>query len=225
MKEKLLAALKTKFQGVQEAILDRQAEKLAKTVTTEDQIDTAVSGVTFDTLLQSETDRRTTEASETAVKNYEKKHKIKDGKAIEDPKKKTDPDPKKKGEEGDDEKVPAWAKTFMEKQDALDERLSKQEKERETSNKLSQAKELLKGSKIPEKYQDKWLKRIDVNDEDTSLEDQVKNLETEFLDLKQEFVNDSVDEGAGEKGSEATDNDMDAYLDDKFPEGAKETKS
>jgi len=224
MKQKLLDALKTKFKGVQDAILDRQAEKLAKTVEKEDQIETAISGVTFDTLLQSETDRRATEASETAVKNYEKKHKIKDGKIIEDPKKKPDPEPKKK-EDGDDEKVPTWAKSFMEKQDALDERLSKQEQEKERSSKLAQAKDLLKASKIPEKYQDKWIKRVDVDDEETLLEDQVKALEAEFLELKQEFVNSTVDGEQGELGGEATDADMDAFLDDKFPEGAEGKES
>ena len=221
MKQKLLEALKTRFKdmGVQDSILDGVATKLSKTITKEDQIETAVSGVTFDTLLQPEVDRRTTEASETAVKNYEKKHKLKDGKTTE---KSKDPDPKPKEGEGDDEKVPTWAKSFMEKQDALDERISKQEKDRETSGKRSEASELLKASKIPEKLHKKWLKRIDVEDEENSLEDQVKGLEDEYLELKQDHVNDSVDEEGGKKGGEATDSDMDEFLDDKFPEAAEE---
>jgi hypothetical protein len=210
MKEKLLAALKTKFNGVEEAILDRQADKLAKTVAQEDQIETALSGVTFATLLQSETDRRTTEAVDTAVKKYEKKYNLRDGKPIEEPEKKK-PDPKK---ETDD--VPAWAKALTEKLDTYDEKLSKMEKEREKTSKLSQAKELLKASKIPDKLKDKWLKRVDVDDE-TSLEDQVKALEEEYLELKQEHINESVNEGEGKQTGVATNAEMSEYLDEKFP--------
>ena len=221
MKQKLLASLKTKFQGVQEAILDRQATKMAKTVTSEDQIETAISGVTFDTLLQSETDRRVLEASETAVKNYEKKHKLKDGKSTEKPK---DPDPDPDTETGDGkEKIPAYMKEFMREQKELKERLEKQEKDREISSKRAEAKELLKASKIPDKLKDKWLKRVDLNDEETSLEDQVKELETEYLDLKQEHINDSVDGGQGEKGGEVADSDMNDFLSSEFPETPKES--
>ena len=44
MKEKILSALKTKFQGVSADILDRIATMLAKTATTEEQVTTAVEG-------------------------------------------------------------------------------------------------------------------------------------------------------------------------------------
>jgi hypothetical protein len=217
MKEKILAALKTKFQGVEDAILDRQAEKLAKTVEKEDQIETALSGVTFGTLLQSETDRRTTEASSTAVKNYEKKHNLKDGKSIEEPEKKK-PEPPQKEEDD----VPAWAKALTSKLDSYEKRLTAQEKEKERTSKLNQAKELLKASKIPDKLKDKWIKRIDVDDEETSLEDQVNALETEYIELKQDHVNESVKEGGETQGNAATDAELEEYLDDKFP---KETES
>ena len=224
MKQKLLEALKTKFKdlGVQDSILEGVAAKLSKTITTEDQIETAISGVTFDTLLQPEVDRRATEASDTAVKNYEKKHKLKDGKAIEDPTKKK-PDPKPKEGEGDDEKVPAWATAFMEKQDALDERISKQEKDRETSSKQTQVDALLKDSKIDPEDHDLYRAHIDLESE-TSLEDQVKKQEERYLEREQKRVNNSVDEDGERKGGEATDSDMDEYLDDKFPEGAEEKK-
>lgn len=43
-KEQILEALKTKFQGVQASILDRVGTKLAQTVTTEEQVKTAVEG-------------------------------------------------------------------------------------------------------------------------------------------------------------------------------------
>lgn len=80
MKEKILAALKTKFVGVPDAILDRIATQKAKTVTTEDQITPLVEGLTLQNVFDSYGDSRATEASQTAVSNYEKKHNLKDGK-------------------------------------------------------------------------------------------------------------------------------------------------
>jgi len=222
MKEKILEALKTKFNGVKDAILDRVATKLAETVKQEDQIETAVGGITFDTLFESELDRRVTEASTTAVSNYEKKHKIKDGKPIEDPEKKKEPE--KKDEGGKSEEIPEWAKGLTENLKTLSETVQGVTKAQQTASKQSQAAQLLKDSKIPEKYQKLWLPRINLDDEEKSLEDQVKALETEYLDLKQELVNESVDDGEFGKGGkgEASDGDMKEFLDEKFP-GAEQT--
>ena len=46
MKQKLFDALKAKFPGGNANVLNRIAEKLAKTVTTDEQVTTAVAGVT-----------------------------------------------------------------------------------------------------------------------------------------------------------------------------------
>lgn len=83
MKKKILELLKTKFEGVSESILDRIAEKLAKTVTTEEQAATSVEGVTFQQVLELYGDSRATEATKTAVSNYEKKHGLKDGRRLD----------------------------------------------------------------------------------------------------------------------------------------------
>lgn len=83
MKKKILELLKTKFEGVSESILDRIAEKLAKTVTTEEQAATSVEGVTFQQVLEAYGDSRATEATRTAVSNYEKKHGLKDGRRLD----------------------------------------------------------------------------------------------------------------------------------------------
>jgi hypothetical protein len=83
MKQKILEALKAKFQGVSDTILSRIAEKLAKTVTTEEGVEPAVEGVTFQQVIESEADRRATDATQTAVTNYEKKHGLKDGQKVE----------------------------------------------------------------------------------------------------------------------------------------------
>lgn len=80
MKKTILDLLKTKFPGVSDAILSRIADNLAKTATTAEEAQTAVDGVTFQSVLESYGDSRATEAQQTAVKNYEKKHGIKDGK-------------------------------------------------------------------------------------------------------------------------------------------------
>lgn len=85
MKEKILVALKAKFTGVPEVILDRIATKMAKTITTEDQVNSQVEGMTLQYIFDSYGDSRATEASQTAVSNYEKKHSIKDGKPIIEP--------------------------------------------------------------------------------------------------------------------------------------------
>ena len=97
MKKELLDALKAKFVGVSDAILSRIAEKLAKTASSDEDVANLVEGVTFQQVLESYGDSRATEAQQSAVTNYEKKHGLKDGKRVEEPKKE---EPKK--EEGDD---------------------------------------------------------------------------------------------------------------------------
>ena len=83
MKEKILALLKTKFPGVDEATLIRIAEKKANGVTDETQLQTIADGVGFQDVLNSYGDFRANTAVTSAVTNYEKKHGLKDGKPIE----------------------------------------------------------------------------------------------------------------------------------------------
>ena len=58
---------------------------LSKTVTTEEQVTTAVAGVTkeYIEVIESYGDSRATEAAQTAVTNYETQHNLKDGKPVE----------------------------------------------------------------------------------------------------------------------------------------------
>lgn len=83
MKEKILALLKTKFPGVDEATLIRIAEKKATGVTDESQVQPIADGVSFQDVLNSYGDFRANTAVTSAVSNYEKKHGLKDGKPIE----------------------------------------------------------------------------------------------------------------------------------------------
>ena len=85
MFELILKALKTKFPGVDAKILERIAKKKAETTTTEEEVKTVVDGVTFQSIIESEGDRRANEAQASAITNYEKKYKLKDGKPSEPP--------------------------------------------------------------------------------------------------------------------------------------------
>ena len=70
MKGKILEALKAKFEGVDAKILGRIADKLAKTTTSEEDVATAVEGVSFSDVLNMYGDSRATEAANTAISNY-----------------------------------------------------------------------------------------------------------------------------------------------------------
>ena len=102
--------LKTKFIGVSETTLNRMAEKAAKTVTEEEQIETYVEGVNFQNVIDSEADYRATKATQTSIENYEKKHNIKEGKSVlkSEEKKLDEPDPNQKKDD-----VPEWAKPIL----------------------------------------------------------------------------------------------------------------
>lgn len=80
MKEKILAFLKTKLTGVPETYLLGVAEHYSKTVTEDSQIATTFTDGVVDLLklnaglLQTEGDKRATEASKTALKTFREKH-------------------------------------------------------------------------------------------------------------------------------------------------------
>jgi len=117
MKKKILEALKAKFEGVSEAILDRIATKLAKTATTDEQVTTAVEGVTLQQVIESYGDSRATEAQQTAVRNYEAKHNLENGK----PKKPAGDEPDNgNATENSGENAPAWVKTLTDRLDRLE---------------------------------------------------------------------------------------------------------
>lgn len=118
MKKKILEALKAKFEGVSETILDRVAAKLAKTVSTEDQVATAVEGVTLQQVIESYGDSRATEAQQTAVRNYEAKYNLKDGKP--DKIDGGEPNKGKATETSGVEDTPAWVKALTDRLDRLE---------------------------------------------------------------------------------------------------------
>lgn len=153
MKEKILEALRTKFPGRSAVILGRIADKLAKTATTPEQVTTAVEGVTTELIevIESYGDSRATEASTTAVSNYEAKYSLKDGKPA------TTPEPKGNGGGGEKEEAPKGKtnESTPEREDALieqikklNERMNTMERERTTTGRR-QALEAIYG-RLPE---------------------------------------------------------------------------
>lgn len=172
MKEKILALLKTKFPGVDEATLIRIAEKKATGVTDESQVQTIADGVSFQDVLNSYGDFRANGAVSSAVTNYEKKHNLKDGKPIENP----NPNPEEKKED-----VPAWAQALIDSNKNLSTELSalKQEKLQATRQEqiLSKAKEY----GIPESQ----AKRYGIPDD--------ADLDAYFKDVKQELSNEGFE--------------------------------
>lgn len=146
MKELILQALTTKFPGVAASILSRIADKLSKTVTSAEQVTTAVEGVTLQQVIDSYTDSRVTEATASAVTNYEKKHNLKDGKPVEVQKQEVIQSvTEKKGGEDD---TPAWAKALIEQNKTLNDRIAKMETDRTTTSRKQQLTEIT--SKLPE---------------------------------------------------------------------------
>lgn len=134
MKEQLLEALRAKFQGRSAVILGRIADKLAKTATTPEQVTTAVEGVTPELIevIESYGDSRATEASTTAVTNYEAKYGLREGKPT------TPPAPTGEGNDNApkgqaDGDVPAWASALIEQVEQLKDRQNKQDVERTTT--------------------------------------------------------------------------------------------
>ena len=147
MKQLILNALKTKYQGVSESILDRIAEKLAKTVTSADQVQTAVDGVTFQQVLESYGDSRATQAQQTAVHNYEQKYGLKDGVKLETQQQQQQnggqqPTVQQNGGAGANE-IPAWAKAIIDTNKTIVDRMNKLDEDRITATRRQQIDKLV----------------------------------------------------------------------------------
>lgn len=163
MKEKILAALKTKFTGANANVLNRIAEKLAKTVTTDEQLTTAIAGVSQEIVevMESYGDSRATEATQTATLNYENKYGLKNGKPIAGAPTNTPTAPQtQQPNNGGDNDVPAWVKQIIESNNSLSERLNKLDSERTTNTRKQQLTSVFK--KLPKPLQ-KPYERISVD--------------------------------------------------------------
>jgi predicted Zn-dependent protease len=150
MKEQILTALKAKFTGVNANILDRIAAQLAKTVTTEDKVATAVEGVTMDLInvIEAYGDSRATDAQKTAVQNYEQKYNLKDGEKVKKPETTTTTTTTTPTTEGGDPTTNQLLQQLLDQNKKLTERLDKMDGERTSASRKAELDEIL--SKLPE---------------------------------------------------------------------------
>lgn len=187
MRQQILDALKAKFTGVSEKILGRIADRLAKTVTTQEQVATAVEGVTFQQVLDSYGDSRATEATQTAVANYEAKHGLKDGKVVQKPEPtgtvKTDGD----GDGG--EKIPAWAQELIESNKTLTEQVRTMQGEKLTANRREQLSKII--STLPPSIR-KAYERTPV---DTLTDEEFETLKGEITSEAAEIAKETTAKG------------------------------
>lgn len=153
-KQKILEALKAKFQGVNANVLNRIADMLSKTVTKDEEVTTAVAGVTQGMIevIEGYGDSRATEAAQTAVTRYETQHNLKDGKPVVQPQGggqaggaaaqvETPP-------AGGADQTPPWAQALIDSNKQLTERLNKMEGERTTTTRKQKLDEII--GKLPE---------------------------------------------------------------------------
>lgn len=169
--EQILAGLQQKFAGVDTATLTRIATKKAEGVTDETKVNSIVEGISFQDVMQNYGDFRAGQAQTSAVSNYEKKHGLKDGKPIKNPK----PNDLPKPQETDIAKmiadgIAAGIKPFADK-------LAKMEEQEAQAQRNSQISEVAKKYGIPEFM----LKDRNIPEN--------TDLDTYFKDMKQDMSN------------------------------------
>lgn len=174
MKEKILALLKTKFPGVDEATLIRIAEKKANGVTDESQLQTIADGVSFQDVLNSYGDFRANSAVTSAVSNYEKKHNIKDGKPVENPNPNPQPAPQ-------DDIATIIANAVSAAMKPLSDKLTQFETEKLQATRQEQILAKAKEYGIPESQ----AKRYGIPED--------ADLDAYFKDVKQELTNEGFE--------------------------------
>lgn len=213
MYKEILEQLKTKFPGVSEQILDRIAKKMAETVTKSEDVKTAVDGVTFQKVLESYGDSRATDATKTAVLNYEKKHGLKDGQKVDTVTQQQQVEIKP------DETAPAWAQSLVTSVKALSDTVASIQSERVASTRRQQMTEVL--SKIPENLR-KGYERIDLEKMD---DEAFKTLLADVTGEVGEIAKDTSAKGAafgvpavtyqsvqGQQAQEASDDQVNAVV-------------
>lgn len=172
MKQAILNALNGKFTGVSANILGRVADKLISSgkVKKVEDVETAVVGLTFQNVLEYYGDDRANQAQQTAVKNYEDKYKIKDGKPVEEANSvqpgvtdttagqatSTTTTQTQAPAQPQSEQIPAWAQTLIEQNRATNARLDALQQERTANSRQSKLAEVLKNA--PETVRSRYEK-------------------------------------------------------------------
>ena len=214
MRKAIFDALKAKFVGVSDAVLNRIADKLCKTVTTAEQVQTAVDGVTIQQVIESYADSRATEASQTAVHTYEQKYGLKDGSKVEQ-----HSGGSGSGQGGAPVQTPQGGGTdpvllqtlqaLQESNKKLSERLDKMDSERTTSTRKQQLSGIV--SKLPESLRKAYERTPVDNMTDEEFNTLVGDITTEVDGIVQAtqqkgaiFGRPSTTGGSGSQGGELT---------------------
>ena len=194
MKDKIIAALRASYPGTQAALLDRVADTLAGTVT-EETLETITTSDGVKNLLaffQSETDRRATEASKTAISNYEKQFNLKEGKSLSvseppppitnTPAVITTPAPL-----ATEAEPPLWAKALIEQNNQLKDKIQLIEKGAQKAALMEKVRADMDKKKIPQAL---LMGRTVEKEED--VDELMKTIEGNYQAVKQEMTNQGV---------------------------------
>lgn len=209
MEKKILDALIEKYTGVKEPILRRVAAKLAKTVENEDDIATAIEGA-FTDVLEAYGDQRATDAQKTAVANYERKHNLKDGKAVDGGK----PDDEPEQIPADD--TPEWAKALIEANKSLKERLDAMDGEKRSQSRRSVIDGILEPLTEAQRRPYKHMRLEDMSEDDFSaLQETIKGEVEELVNeqnARSTVFGRPAQLGKQQNNQQATDKEVDAVV-------------
>ena len=215
MFEKILAGLKTKFPGVDSKILERIAKKKADTTTTEDEVKTVVDGVTFQSIIDSEGDRRANEAQSSAVSNYEKKYKLKDGKPTEPPQQ-DPPQPPTPPAGGEDSEVFKMLKQIQQDNQQLRTEINGMKTKALGNQRKDKFSALFEGAsdKLKERYMRNYDRLTFKDDEDFNgwLDQQKPFIESDIKEEKAQGAKTTPPVGGKRKPGEEADPAVTAYL-------------
>ena len=215
MFEKILAGLKTKFPGVDSKILERIAKKKAETTTTEDEVKTVVDGVTFQSIIDSEGDRRANEAQSSAVSNYEKKYKLKDGKPSEPPQQ-DPPQPPTPTAGGEDSEVLKMLKQIQQDNQQLRTEINGMKTKELGNQRKDKFSALFEGAsdKLKERYMRNYDRLTFKDDEDFNgwLDQQKPFIESDIKEEKAQGAKTTPPVGGKRKPGEEADPSVTAYL-------------
>lgn len=186
--EQIMAALKTKFQGVEDATLQRIASKKSEGVTDESKVNSIVEGISFQDVLNSYGDYRADGAQKTAISNYEKKHNIKDGKPVEETKPQQPQTPAPTPQPKPAEEVPAWAQSLIDSNKTLSEKLAAMDAKTKADIRYQQIDNVAKSFGIPEfAYKGKQIADdADLNQYFTDLKQEMQNSGFQFVKSPEE---------------------------------------
>ena len=191
--EQILAGLRTKFAGVDDATLQRIASKKAEGVTDESKVNSIVEGITFQDVVTNYGDFRANGASETSRKNaiadYEKQHNLKNGKPIEEPKPQDPPtDPKPNEPQDLAAQIAAALGTALK---PLTDRMDAMDAKTKADARNAQIDEVAKSFGIPEfAYKGKQIAEdADLNKYFTDLKQEMQNSGFQFAKSPEEGNN------------------------------------